>query len=233
MGMQGYAPTLAFGLLTNAGQATLAGTIPALQHDTPSFPLVGSLSVSGITASLITGDILTPDASALQAIGRTPFIETQGSIFITTGELSIAFQGVVPQLVEGTIMTPGTADLVSVGLAPRTDYGLISIAGTLDVSGIAPTAKEDLTITVPEGSATVAGEIPVIGTGFHLIPESGSMILSGQNAEFLGRINPDSGSLSLVGYAPDIPLAEKRVHPKQIEHVDRMARSRPVWRGRR
>lgn len=197
LGMTGYAPTLALGIITAAvGTLGLVGNAPTLATGNLTVtPPAGALALVGAATTVIPAVVPTTGTLSLNGIQSVQGLGLQ----LTSANIgNLGLAGAPPVVGPGIVVPSGQVILTAVNLRSPT---IAASAGSLTLQGYAPTVGQNSPVMVPGTAALTVNSDPGVLTLSVPASPSANLVLGGYYPQLFFQyfISPGTGSLSLVG----------------------------------
>jgi hypothetical protein len=162
-------------------------------------PPAASLVLTGNNATSTPGEgARTPGSGSLGVTGQAGTLRTDG--VGTSGTLLIVGYQPVLNVSGGTAnVQPGTAALTLTAGSSLLAQAISPTTGTLALVG--GLSLQDEGVRPSSGTLTLTGAVASLNLGAIVVP-TGSLNLAGVAPDFLGRMTPDTGTLTLSGTRP-------------------------------
>lgn len=144
----------------------------------------GSLTLSGLQASVVAGYSVSVPVGGLSANGQAPAISVGYAVAVPSSAMTLS------------------------GYGPNISIGaVVSVpAGSLSLSGYAPTYTMPVIVTMPPSGISITGQTPNVTRPVTVPMPAGSLVLNVFEAEATTgyTVQVPTGPLSFTGFAPNI-----------------------------
>lgn len=186
----GQAATTVSSVLLAPTNTTL--TLSTLQQEVVSVPVVqpdlGTLTATTYNPTVLAAGILQPNNAEITALGYTPTVVTAQLVSAQPDSATLTIVGQVPTTVAGVVAQPSIATITVTEQTVGLNLGQI--------------------LAVDSSTITITGQVPTVVSSPVIQTTTGSLAITGYEVVPRIYVTPAAGTLSLVGYKPNIALGD-------------------------